>query len=45
LLVALLNEQHRRGEQAGALQQKLEGIKALEREMHERSSIRESWAR
>jgi hypothetical protein len=40
LVATLLNEQRRRGEQAAALQLKLERIKALEREMQERSSAR-----
>jgi hypothetical protein len=42
LVAALLAEQHRRGEQAASLQQKLERIKALEKEMQERSSARGS---
>lgn len=41
LLTALLSEQRRRGEQATALQIKLERIKDLEREMQERSTARE----
>ena len=42
LVAVLLSEQRRRGEQAAALQLKLERIKALEREMQERSSARGS---
>ena len=42
LLTGLLAEQRRRGEQAAALQHKLERIKALEREMLERSTTREA---
>ena len=41
LLTVLLSEQRRRGEQAAALQLKLERIKALEKEMQERSTTRE----
>jgi hypothetical protein len=41
LMSALLAEQRRRGEQAAALQTKLERIKALEKEMQERSTARE----
>jgi hypothetical protein len=41
LVSALLAEQRRRGEQAAALQMKLERIKALEKEMQERSTARE----
>lgn len=40
LVATLLTEQRRRGEQAAALQLKLERIKALEKEMQERSSAR-----
>ena len=42
LVSGLLAEQRRRGEQAAALQHKLERIKALEREMLERSTAREA---
>jgi hypothetical protein len=45
LLSALLGEQRRRGEQALQLQSKLEGIKALEKEMHERANVREGKTR
>jgi hypothetical protein len=41
LVSALLNEQRKRGEQAAALHTKLERIKALEKEMQERSTARE----
>ena len=41
LVSVLLAEQRRRGEQAAALQTKLERIKALEKEMQERSTARE----
>jgi hypothetical protein len=41
LVSVLLAEQRRRGEQAAALQTKLERIKALEKEMQERSTPRE----
>ena len=41
LLSTLLTEQRRRGEQALALHHKLERIKALEKEMQERSTARE----
>jgi len=41
LLSALLTEQRRRGEQALALHHKLERIKALEKEMQERSTARD----
>ncbi|MPZ46189.1 MAG: hypothetical protein GEV05_22955 [Betaproteobacteria bacterium] len=41
LASTLLAEQRRRGEQAAALQRKLERIKALEKEMQERSTARE----
>ena len=42
LVAALLTEQRRRHDQALALQHKLDRIKALEREMQERSSARNS---
>jgi hypothetical protein len=45
LVSTLLTEQRRRGEQAAALQLKLDRIKALEREMQERSSARGSRSR
>ena len=45
LLSTLLSEQRRRGEQALQLQNKLEGIKALEKEMHERANVREGKTR
>lgn len=41
LVAGLLTEQRRRGEQAAQLQTKLERIKALEKEMQERSTARE----
>jgi hypothetical protein len=41
LLSALLSEQRRRGEQALLLHNKLESIKALEKEMHDRANARE----
>ena len=42
LVAALLTEQRRRQEQAVGLQHKLDRIKALEREMQERSTARDS---
>jgi hypothetical protein len=45
LLSALLSEQRRRGEQALQLQNKLDGIKALEKEMHERANARDGRTR
>ena len=42
LVSGMLAEQRRRGEQAASLQQKLERIKALEKEMQERSTARGS---
>jgi hypothetical protein len=42
LVAALLTEQRRRHDQALALQHKLDRIKALEREMQERSTARDS---
>jgi hypothetical protein len=45
LLSFFLSEQRRRGEQALLLQNKLESIKALEKEMHERANVRDGRSR